>query len=216
LIFPDDIDVFFLKRFRKFILDQIKGKKAKRFVIICGGGNINKQYNNAIMSITDPGDEALDWVGINATKMNAFFVKTLFGSHAYEDVVDNPTKKVKTGKKIIVGSGWKPGWSTDLDSVLAAKTYKADMIINLTNVDYVYTKDPKESRDAEAIKEISWKGFRKLVGDRWSPRLNMPFDPIAAKMAEKNKAKVIIANGRNINNLKEILDGKRFIGTIIR
>lgn len=214
LIFPNEIDAVFLKRFREFILDQ--AKKGRKFVIICGGGAINREYNDALRKIMKPSDNDLDWLGIQATKMNAFFVRTLFGNNAYECVFDNPTKRIKTNKKVIVGSGWKPGWSTDLDSVLAAKTYNADMIINLTNVDYVYTKDPRKYKDAKIIKEISWKDFRKIVGNRWSPRLNAPFDPVAARMAQKNKARVIIANGKNLKNLKNILDGKKFKGTSIR
>lgn len=216
LIFPEDIDVSFLKRFRRFILSQIKGKNRKRFVIICGGGGINRQYNKALRSIINPNDKEMDRMGIQATKINAFFVKTLFGKYAYNIVFDNPTKRIKTGKKIIIGSGWKPGWSTDLDSVLAAKTYRAKMIINLTNVDYVYTKDPRKHRDAKPIKEISWKKFRKLVGNRWSPRLNAPFDPVAARMAEKRKIKVVIANGKNLGNLKNVIEGRKFKGTLIR
>lgn len=215
MIFPKEIDVSFLKGFRRFILGQTKGKKAKRFVIICGGGGINRQYNKALRSIAKPNDKELDWMGIQATKINAFFVKTLFGRYAHESVFDNPTKKIKTGRRIIVGSGWKPGWSTDLDSVLAARTYGAKMIINLTNVDYVYTKDPRKHRDAKVIREISWKRFRKLVGNKWSPRLNAPFDPIAARMAEKRRIKVVIANGKNMKNLKNIIEDKKFKGTLI-
>jgi uridylate kinase len=29
--------------------------------------------------------------------------------------------------------------------------------------------------------KISWKDFRKMVGDEWVPRMNTPFDPVAAK-----------------------------------
>ena len=43
----------------------------------------------------------------------------------------------------------------------------------------------------------------------------MPFDPVASKLAQKNELKVIVAEGRNIKNLKKILIGKDFKGTII-
>ncbi|MEK7664972.1 MAG: UMP kinase, partial [Patescibacteria group bacterium] len=126
------------------------------------------------------------------------------------------TKKVtKTEKKIMVGAGWKSGWSTDYVSVLSAKTNNIKTIINLTNIDYVYDKNPKEFSDAKSIKEISWPDFRKIVGDKWSPGLSMPFDPRASKLAEKLKLKVVIINGKNLERLKNFLNNKPFIGTTI-
>jgi uridylate kinase len=43
----------------------------------------------------------------------------------------------------------------------------------------------------------------------------VPFDPVAAKEAEKIKAKVVLMNGKNIENLDNFLKGKNFKGTII-
>jgi uridylate kinase len=216
LIFPDKINSSFLKEFRELIISEIK--KGKKFIIICGGGAINRQYNAAaseITEITPIDDEGLDWIGIAATRMNASFVRELFGDVAHNDILDNPTKKMKTSKSIIIGCGWKPGCSSDKDAVLAAKTFRADMVINLTNIDYVYTKDPRTNHDAKKIEEMTWKKFREIVGDRWTPKLNSPFDPIAAQLAQKMKLKVIITKGDDLENLRAILNGKKFKGTVI-
>lgn len=218
IIVPEDINVEFLKEFREFIVEQIKKDKSKRFVIICGGGGVNRMYNNAlkeIMSPSMPSDETLDLLGISVTAMNAYFVKLIFGALAYEKVVDNPTKKINTDKRIIIGCGWKPGCSTDNDAVLIACNFGADTIINLTDVDYVYTTDPRQFRDAQKIEKMSWKDARKIIGDKWTPKLRVPFDPSAAKLAEKNKLKVIIAKGTDLANLRNILEGKPFKGTTI-
>ena len=45
--------------------------------------------------------------------------------------------------------------------------------------------------------------------------MNAPFDPIASKMAEEEKMEVAIMNGRNLKNLEDYLEGKRFKGTSI-
>jgi uridylate kinase len=82
-------------------------------------------------------------------------------------------------------------------------------------VDYVYTKNPKEFKDATPIRSMSWKYFCQLVGNTWRPGLNAPFDPIASKLAQKMGLKVIIANGQNMPNLAKIIEGKEFIGTVI-
>lgn len=214
LIFPGEINAGFLKKFRALVLSY--AKKGSRFVIMCGGGQLNRQYNKALLSLRKATDEELDWLGIKVTEMNAFFVRMAFGNNAEIEILSNPTKKIRTSKRIIIGCGWKPGCSTDKDAVLAAKTYGADTIINLTNVDYVYTKDPGKHKGAKLIKETTWKDFRKIVGNKWSPKLNAPFDPVASRMAQKLRLKVIIANGKNLNNLKIILNGKKFKGTTIQ
>ena len=68
---------------------------------------------------------------------------------------------------------------------------------------------------SKKIKEITWPDFRKIVGNKWDPGLNAPFDPVASALAEKLRLKVIITQGRNINNLEKILSNKTFIGTVI-
>jgi uridylate kinase len=54
-----------------------------------------------------------------------------------------------------------------------------------------------------------------MVGSVWTPGANLPFDPIASAKAEKAGMKVVCAAGRDLDNLVAILDGKRFVGTII-
>ena len=54
-----------------------------------------------------------------------------------------------------------------------------------------------------------------MVGDEWVPGKNVPFDPVASRHAEKTGLKVICAGGKNIPNLKKILCGEDFIGTVI-
>ena len=87
--------------------------------------------------------------------------------------------------------------------------------MNLSNIDYVYTKDPKKFPDAQKIETIGWEAFRKLIPDRWDPGLNSPFDPVAAKEAEKSGLEVAVINGHNLTELDNYLDGKAFKGTRI-
>jgi uridylate kinase len=57
--------------------------------------------------------------------------------------------------------------------------------------------------------------MRKIVGDTWSPGTNAPFDPIASKLAEKLGLKVFFAEGTDLEEVKKVLQGKKFRGTII-
>lgn len=213
LICPDEVDVEFLKKFRALILEKVK--EGNKFVIMCGGGKINTRYNEAARKVTEISDTDLDWIGIYASRLNSQLMRTLFGDLTHPEIIIDPTKKVRSKKPIIMGAGYKPGWSTDYDAVMMAKVGGAKTVINLSNIDYAYTDDPRTNPAATPIDRISWKDFRKIVGDEWKPRMNKPFDPIASKLAEKNRIRVIIMNGKNIENFTACLEGKDFIGTVI-
>ena len=213
LINPGEVDAKFLKSLRTLILGQIK--KGNRFVLITGGGKPARQYLEALKAISNPGNTDLDWIGIFGTRFNAQLVRLMFGKLSHSQIVEDPNKKVNFKEKVLVAGGWMPGRSTDDDAVRLAKIYKATTVVNLSNIDYVYTKDPRKYETAKKIVDISWKDFRKIVGNKWDPGKNLPFDPTAAKLAEKIMLKVIIANGKNLKNLQNILEDKKFIGTTI-
>jgi len=213
LIVPKEgVDIEFLKNFKKFI--ESSGEEFK-FVLVCGGGVTARDYLKAAGAITKLSPDELDWLGIEATRLNANLVRTIFKNYAHPHIVTNPTEKVNFKEKVLIGAGWKPGWSTDYDAVLLAKTYGAKTVINLTNIDYLCDKNPNIYKDAKIIKEIDWAGFRKLVGDKWVSGANLPFDPIATREAQKLKLELILANGKNIKNLKKIIKGDKFVGSIV-
>ena len=124
-------------------------------------------------------------------------------------------KKIKSKDKILIGCGWKPGWTSDYDAVKWAENLKADVLINLSNIDYVYDKDPKRYNDVRPIKEISWNDFRKIAGNKHISGSHLPFDPIASKEAERARIKVVIMNGNDLDNFEDFLEGKGFKGTVI-
>lgn len=214
LIFPEEIDVKFLSDFKKLIEAEVK--KGKRFILITGGGKICRKYQSALHQLAKASNTNLDWMGIYTTHTNAQFVRLMFGNLAYKNIVEDPTKKVNFTEKILLAGGWKPGCSTDRDAVWLAQTYGAKTIINLSNIDFLYDKDPRKFKDAKKITDISWDGLLKITGRKWTPGLNAPFDPTAAILAKKLGLNVVIANGKNLTNLKNILENKNFLGTKIK
>ena len=215
LIVPKEgIDINFLKKFKKAILALCR--QGHRFILICGGGSAARAYQSAAKKLVNPNQKALDRLGIEITPINAHLVRLIFGKIAHSVAVKNPIKKLNFKEKVLIGAGWKPGCSTDYDAVLLAKTYGAKKIINLTNIDYLYDKNPTIYKDAKKIKQIDWPGFRKIVGNKWIPGANTPFDPIASRGAQKLKLELVLANGKKLENLKKIVRGdKVFIGSIV-
>lgn len=212
LVVPDKIDTGFLKNL-KVCLSRYFDKY--NFLIFVGGGKIARIYQKALDEF-GANDEQKDWAGINVSRQNAEIVKQVFKDFCDQEIITDPEKELKSNKNIVLGAGWKPGRSTDYVSAVSAKTNKISTIINLTNIDYVFDKDPIKFPDARPVKEINWKNFRKIVGNKWTPGLSAPFDPEASKLAEKLKLKVVIINGKHLDRLEDLLNQKPFIGTTIQ
>jgi uridylate kinase len=88
-------------------------------------------------------------------------------------------------------------------------------VINLSNIEYIYTADPKIDPTAEKIEDITWAKFRTLIPDEWDPGLSSPFDPVAAKEAEQKNIEVASIDGSKLSSLRNYLEGKPFTGTRI-
>jgi uridylate kinase len=212
LIVPDAINTDFLREFVELIRSYVK--KGFRFVIVCGGGRTTRVYQKAAAEVSKLTNDDLDWIGIHATRLNAQLIKALLVDIAEPKIIKNPTQKFKMKKAVVIASGWKPGFSTDYDAIMLAKQLKVPHVINLSG-SIVHDKDPSKFSDAKPLDEIKWKDFFAIVGDSWSPGLNMPFDPIASKAAVSNKISVFVL-GPDLSNLESYLLGKHFKGTIIR
>lgn len=212
LIVPDEVDVEFLKSFTSIIQERIK--KGDEFVIVCGGGKTARRYVNWGNELEELEEEEKDELGIKATKLNSELVRLMFKKHSYKEVIANPYNINNTEGSLVIASGWKPGCSTDKDAVLHAIQIGTDKVLNLSNVKYVYDKDPSES-DAKVLKEIKWKDYLDIVGEEWKASMNAPFDPVASKLAEENSVKVYMMDGKDLDNVKSFFNGEGFEGSVI-
>jgi uridylate kinase len=217
IVAPEGVDVRFLQDFVSTIRFFIEADPNRRFILVVGGGGPARIWQNAYREISGGriiNDEA-DWIGVMATRLNAQLVRAVFSEWCGQEVVVNPTQVDPLTGRVLVAAGWKPGFSSDYDAVLLAERFQADMVINLSNIEKVYTADPRTNPDAKPIDQISWADFRTLVGDEWVPGKNVPFDPVASRHAAKIGLKVICAAGKNLENLKKILSGEGYTGTTI-
>lgn len=213
LIAPKGVDTKFLKKFRKLILAYTK--KGNRVVIICGGGDTCRIYNQAAKSVNSKvKDRDLDWMGIAATRLNGELVSAIFGDYAQESIFAYPAH-LEAKRKIVVGAGYVPGSSSDKVAVMAAKTFGAKTVINLSNIDYVYDKDPNRFKSAKPLKKMTWNEFLKLLGHKWVPGSHAPFDLPASRLAKKWKMKLVVMKGSDLNNLNNFLTNNNFTGTVV-
>ena len=105
----------------------------------------------------------------------------------------------------------------DTLSALVAIAISADQLILLTDIDHLYSSDPKTNSKARPIKDINnSKELNKLELSNeqttWGTG-GIKTKLIAAKIATESGIKVQLADGRNPETLGELLNGKR-IGTV--
>jgi uridylate kinase len=213
---PDTVDEAFLKNFVALIREFLAAEPERRFIFVVGGGAPARIYQNVYRNISRAAEDVeADWIGIMATRLNAQLVRALMSEWCSQEVVTDPTAAPAMTGRVLVAAGWKPGFSSDNDAVLLAERFGAGLVINLSNIDQVYTGDPRNKPDARPLDRISWPEFRALVGDEWKPGKNVPFDPVASRHAAEAGLKVICAAGRNLENLGKILRGEPFLGTTI-
>lgn len=194
------------KNFEKYarVLRKIK-EKCERLIVICGGGKVCREYQNVAKSF-NPSLTFLDRIGIVATHLNALTLISALGEDAYQNVVENIEEIENIPKeKIIVCGGIEPGHSTDFDGALFAEAVKADLLIKATNVDGVYTSDPRTDKNAKKIRKLSYKEFESIIlKNKQEPGKYDLFDLSALKIVERSRIKLIILNGEDE---KEILRG---------
>jgi uridylate kinase len=211
---PGEINTEFLRKFSNVIIDQTK--KGRKFCIIIGGGKISRNYQKALTEISKASEVERDWIGIKATELNSLLLKAVFVNQANPNIFDKRFKIKKFGKySILIGCGWKPGWSTDFIAMQIAVDFKIGKIINLGRAAYIYDDDFEKNPNANPIKRILWQEYIKIIPSKWNPGLSVPIDPIAARLAKKNNIQAVVASGEDLDNFKRILDGKDFKGTII-
>jgi len=218
LIVPNGgINTKFLSHLNDFVRNQLAQNHKRQFFLVIGGGYTARHYIEAGRKVIghELSNDDLDWLGIHGTRLNAHLVRTIFRDIAHPNIIKhyNSTEPIK--EPVVVASGWKPGRSTDYCAILLCESYNVKTVINLSNIPQLFDRDPAKFTDAKPIKHIAWTDFRKMFGEKWSPGLNAPFDPIAAKKAQEMKLKVAILSGSDFNNIRRYFDNKEFIGTIV-
>jgi len=234
-MYPDAIDVLFLKKFKKFILKRLKNKT--RFIIIVGGGSIARVYQEAAHKVSPIADEDKDWLGIHSTRANAHLLRTIFKDVADPVIIDSRDKMKALKYPVTIASGWRPGWSTDYISIAIAEHFKAKEAVIAGKPAHVYHVRSRSLQGGRSrafgraasngvydnrldkkhpYEELTWKKYRKLIPAKWKPGLHSPVDPVGAELAGKKGIAAIIINGKDLNNFNKMLSGKEFKGSIIR
>lgn len=204
------------EKFRSYAAALKDIAKNNAVFIVTGGGKAARDYIGVARELG--ADEATsDIIGIEVTRLNARLLIAALGDGAYYE----PPRDYKEAKnasltgKIVVMGGVTPGQTTDAVSAVLAEYIGADLLINATSTDGVYTSDPKKNRDAKKFDSMTPQQLIEIVmKTEMVAGANSPVDLLAAKIIERSNIKTIVLNGEDPQSIAEAVRGKHK-GTVI-
>ena len=121
---------------------------------------------------------------------------------------------MKVYKRVIMG-GTEPGHTTDAVSLLLAEALSRDTVVNVTNVDYLYDRDPKV-KGAKKIENITYSDATKMItSEKRGAGANFPLDILSLNIARRSGIKIKIVSFRDPSNAFKAIDGRKFEGTTV-
>ena len=204
----------------KSICNEIKecAQDGNQIAIVVGGGNFWRGRTHKDMDSC-----TADHIGMLGTTMNALALQDGFKQVGIESRVqtgiemrqiaefyikNRADKHLNKQRIVIFGCGTgSPFFSTDTAAALRAAEINADIIFKATNVDGVYSADPKKDKNAIKFDEITYI-------DVLNKKLNV-MDSTAISLCMDNNIPILVFNINKKGNLIKATKGEK-IGTIVK
>lgn len=213
-LFPDKLDTSRIIAYSKVITEL--HASGHQIVIVIGGGRVARQYIDAARTL-GASEFICDILGIEVSRVNAQLFITSLGDIACTQPITSLKQalRVSESDRIMVLGGLQPGQSTNAVAALVAEAFRADLLVNATDVDGVYSADPDEVPYAKKLDVISPKNLLHLLLSKSVKAGSYAlFDPVAIKIIERSRIPTRIINGRDPANIIAAVQGKA-IGTLI-
>ncbi len=209
------IDFDYVLKIGSYIKECVE--KGVQVAIVVGGGNYWRGRSNQQMDRT-----RADYIGMLATTMNALTVQDALIQNGIECRVmsaiemrqiaepfirNRAISHLEKGRVVIFASGTgNPFFSTDTCAALRAAEVMAEVVMKATNVDGVYTADPKKDPNATRLHHIRYMDV--LKGEL------AVMDSAAAALCHENNIPIYVFDMSNPENIVRAVMGED-IGTMI-
>jgi uridylate kinase len=187
-----------------------------QMVVVTGGGPVARKYITAAREL-GASESVCDQIGIYVSRLNARVLVAGLGGSAFPDVperFEDLAAYASSGLTVVMG-GLQPGQSTNAVAALAAEAIGAELMVNATDVDGVYTADPHKDPNAAKLDEVTPEELTRILskgGVKAGEYALM--DLVAIQIIRRSKIPVTVMDGRDPSNIEKALHGKR-IGTKI-
>jgi uridylate kinase len=198
------------------VLKELKDE-GHQIVVVCGGGRTAREFISIAQGL-GADNRLQDRLGILATHANALLLIAALGLDAHPHVHRRRSEiKRNLGDRILVGGGHLPSSSTDYRAVLFAEAMGADLVVNATDVDGVYDKNPEKYPDAVKLDRITFSRLEEIIMEstEQSPGEYGLFDLKAVKLARRLKIPMVFVDGTDPEEIMRAVEGGHS-GTEIR
>jgi len=207
-LFKREPDIIAIARMGQALADF--AKQGNQLVVVAGGGENARAYIRAARNL-GADESTSDLVGIQLTRVNAELLRLSLGSVAVPEIpasLSELRSLVGNGKAVVLG-GLQPGQSTNAVAALAAEITRAESLVNGTDVEGVYTEDPKKNPKAKLIRSVhvdkllTWA----MSGEVFAGRYEL-LDPLAIKILQRAKTPTRFVSLDEPENILAALRGK--------
>lgn len=210
----DGINIDLFKRYSKLFSEIYDGG---RWCIVVGGGEEARRYVKAARAL-GINESICDLIAVKVTRINALLLASLLGERAIQKIPESLEELIQYSSRgrIVVMGGLQPGQSTIAVSALAAEAINADKLIVATDVDGIYTDDPKLNPDARLLEEVTLSQLMEIV-EKTSHKAGeyKLIDVVAYKVLSRSHIQTIYLNGMDPENVRRAIMGEK-VGTLIR
>lgn len=189
--------------------------------LVVGGGNI---IRGATASREGLDRVSADYMGMLATVINALALQDVLEKIGVDTRVMTAVRMESVAEPYIrrrairhlekrrlvifaAGTG-NPFFSTDTAGVLRALEIEAQVILKATNVDGIYTSDPRKDPNATFIRELS---YQEAIVKNYAV-----MDANAFGLCKANQLPIVVFNINRPGAIRRVLEGDPDIGTIVR
>jgi uridylate kinase len=189
--------------------------------LVVGGGNI---IRGATASREGLDRVSADYMGMLATVINALALQDVLEKIGVDTRVMTAVRMESVAEPYIrrrairhlekrrlvifaAGTG-NPFFSTDTAGVLRALETEAQVILKATNVDGIFTDDPRKNPSATFIRELT---YQEAIVKNYAV-----MDANAFGLCKANQLPIVVFNINRPGAIRRVLEGDPDIGTIVR
>ena len=148
--------------------------------------------------------DVLEKIGVNTRVMTAIRMESVAEPYIRRRAI----RHLEKGRLIIFAAGTgNPFFSTDA-GVLRALEIEAQVILKATNVDGIYTNDPKKDPKATLLRQVT---YQDAIVKNYAI-----MDANAFGLCKANQLPIVVFNINQPGAIKRVLEGDPDVGTIVR
>lgn len=178
-------------------------REGHKLAVVVGGGALAKSLIRRGSQL-NASREALDWLGIASTWVCAQLMISALGDLACPTPMfteEQVLEKIRGDRLLVVG-GLQPGQSTNAVATRLAEITGSKILVNATDVDGVYDRDPDKYPQAKRFDTITVPQLRQIVSSLSDKPGTYPlFDRSALDIVERSGIEVWFIDGTNPDNI---------------